>query len=722
MALNVVHRSSIQQRIARLWPLLIPLALFLPALAAFPYPSVEAKYSDLALAHYPYATYLRQAIWEQRRLPTWSPLILSGSPFAPNPLSGLWYPLGWLALLLPLPFGFNLTVMLHVLWGGLGMYSLLREEKLSHWAALFGALAFEAMPKLYAHYGAGHLTLLYALPWTPWLLWGAARGRIAVFGRHFAWGPAVALALIFLADVRWAAYASVLWWAYSLAAPRGLIMNRLWPTLGRRACDLLRQTLLAALLAAPLGLPLLEFVPLSSRSRMTAEDVLSFSLPPSRLLGLIFPDFGGFHEYMIYAGGIVLALGLLALFWLPGLPGAKLWAWAAGGSLLFSLGSFIPGLQALTRLPGLGWLRVPSRALFVYGLAVSALAAYAAQALLGGVSSRQRRLGGLPLVALAGFTLALAAGVWVISGGPALNFAWGSGAVLLGCAWIGARLAGKASPRLWYAGLLGLCFLDWVVMDRSLFAPRPVGEVFAQGRELAQYLASREAPFRVYSPSYSLPQQTAANYGIQLADGVDPLQLQSYVDFMRPATGVPWTGYSVTVPAFGEGAPASANAAYLPDPGLLGLLNVRYVAAEFDLQADRLKLLARFGDTRLYENLEARPRAWMQPNRAPDIQPPAVVHLVQYSPERIELLAEGPGKLVLSELAYPGWRVRVDGEAAPLELANGLLRSVTLESGIHQVVFDFRPLSLYLGLALCLAAVLFVAGRFALDRKEAPKA
>ena len=42
------------------------------------------------------------------------------------------------------------------------MYRLLRAEGLEHRPALLGALAFEAIPKLFAHYGAGHLTLLYA--------------------------------------------------------------------------------------------------------------------------------------------------------------------------------------------------------------------------------------------------------------------------------------------------------------------------------------------------------------------------------------------------------------------------------------------------------------------------------------------------------------------------------------------------------------------------------
>jgi hypothetical protein len=113
-----------------LW-LLLPVILLLPGLTAFPYPNPDARFSDLAITHYPNALYLRQSLFAEGRLPLWSPNILSGMPFAANPLAGVWYPPGWLALLLPLPLGFNLLLMIHLLWGMLGMYGLLRAERLA---------------------------------------------------------------------------------------------------------------------------------------------------------------------------------------------------------------------------------------------------------------------------------------------------------------------------------------------------------------------------------------------------------------------------------------------------------------------------------------------------------------------------------------------------------------------------------------------------------------
>jgi hypothetical protein len=177
--------------------------IFLPSLTGFPYPSADALYSDLSISHYPNAVFLKRSLGEQGVIPLWSSTILSGYPFAANPLAGLLYPPGWLALIFPLPLGFNLLVMLHLLWGGAGMYVLLRAEGLAQPPSLLAALAFGTLPKLFAHYGAGHLSLLYAVPWTPWLLWSLhARGQ-----RKFAggwWWTSLILAFIFLADPRYA--------------------------------------------------------------------------------------------------------------------------------------------------------------------------------------------------------------------------------------------------------------------------------------------------------------------------------------------------------------------------------------------------------------------------------------------------------------------------------------------------------------------------------------
>ena len=693
---------------------LVPALLLLPGANGFPFPPYPAAYSDMTVAHYPYGHYLQTALLKWHTIPMWNPLLFSGAPFAANPLAGLWYPPGWLAFMLPLPLGFNLAIFLHIVWAGAGMYLLLRSLGLRWQAALLGGLAFQALPKIYAHYGAGHVTLLYALAWTPWLLLAGRCGvqRIGAGRLTLQIGSGLVLGLIFLADPRWAPLAGLLWLTFVLWGVRG----KAPPTLrrARRGKLLLGQLLLAALFALPLALPLLEFTRLSTRSSLSAQDNLTYSLPPARLLGIFFPAFGGFHEWELYSGAVILALALIGLAWTPVRKQAAFWWLVLLVSLVFALGSAVPGMTLLTRLPGLNLLRVPSRALFISGFSLVVLAAYSLDSLLSAefsiLPAGSRRRLGLPLVALAAFASLLGVAAWMVTGRRTPGFAWGALLTLAACGWIALWLAGRLPVRSWLIGLAVLCLVDLLGVDQGMFVIRPPGEVLAVGAELARYLDSRPGNSRLYTPSYSLPQSTAAEAEIEQANGVDPLQLQSYVRYMQPASGVPDPGYSVTLPPFANGNPATANQDAQPDARLLGLLNVGYLAAQFQIDAPGWKTPSLVEGTWVYENAQVRPRAWTQPALASpgeDIQP---VDGVSWSPNRVVITLAGSEKagdlLVSSEIAYPGWRVTVDGKPAPLQTEAGVLRAVALTPGIRQVVFSFRPLTVYLGAALGLLGIL----------------
>ena len=76
-----------------------------------------------------------------------------------------------------------------------------------------------------------------------------------------------------------------------------------------------------------------------------------------------------------------------------------------------------------------------------------------------------------------------------------------------------------------------------------------------------------------------------------------------------------------------------------------------------------------------------------------------------WTPNRIAVTATGPGRLVLSEVAYPGWRARVDGQPAPIAIEYDLLRAVDLAAGTHTVVFTFEPVSVYAGAVITLLSL-----------------
>jgi uncharacterized membrane protein YfhO len=63
----------------------------------------------------------------------------------------------------------------------------------------------------------------------------------------------------------------------------------------------------------------------------------------------------------------------------------------------------------------------------------------------------------------------------------------------------------------------------------------------------------------------------------------------------------------------------------------------------------------------------------------------------------LETTAARATLLVLSEMAYPGWQVKVDGRPAQWLRVNYLLRGVALPPGQHRVEFYYRPWSFRLG-------------------------
>ena len=61
-----------------------------------PYPA-NSTVSDLTLTHWSAFEYARNQLAETGQAPLWRTSILSGTPFAENPLAGLFYPPHWLA-------------------------------------------------------------------------------------------------------------------------------------------------------------------------------------------------------------------------------------------------------------------------------------------------------------------------------------------------------------------------------------------------------------------------------------------------------------------------------------------------------------------------------------------------------------------------------------------------------------------------------------------------
>ena len=607
-----------------LWlALLIPPLLLVPWLGYFLYPP-GSQYSDLLISHFPNAVFLQHTLATWHEIPLWSPTILSGYPFAANPLSGLWYLPGWLGVPFPSAAAFNLLFLLHLVWGGLGMYRFLRSEQMSAPAAVFGGLLFEFLPKVWAHFAAGHISLVYAVMWTPWLLLTENTSRKAE--RKWLIPPGLVWGIILLADVRWGALAGVVWMAYRLWLRKPYLpvsqMKRWNSRVRELAKQLLRFSIFALLqlgigflIAAPLLLPLIQYTGLSTRSHLTPQEALNLSLPLDRLLGLVFPDPQGYSEWTLYPSAVGLVLVIVAVL----LPRVRrrmnFWLGLFAAGLVLSLGSTIPFLEVLEKIPGFDLLRVPARWLFVNGLSGAVIGGAALDELIAARNFATQKLRIRPELVVSGiaeFAILFTGVIWWLQQKLPFNLLWGSIWSVLAAAVIILRMRNLIVGRTLAAACILFSLIDLGVVNRLAFEPRSASDVLGEASRAVSYLGAQEGIFRVYSPSYSVPQQVAALKGLSLADGIDPLQLDLYAKFMEQASGVPEAGYSVTLPPFANGNPKSDNQEYKPDSKLLGLLNVRFLAADFEIYQPDLQLRSQSGDTRIYENTDSLPRAWVQ--------------------------------------------------------------------------------------------------------------
>jgi hypothetical protein len=525
----------------RLALLLIPavLSLFWPALLnpfliLFP---TFSPFSDVMVIHWPKAHLMAQSWQESASLPHWTPLILSGMPLAANQLAMLAYPPAWLFLFLPLGPVFNGLFIFHFLWGGLGIYLLLRQRfELTATAALLGGLAFALNGKWLAHAAGGHVSLVGAVAWIPWTVLGVhmllqrseeaeRRGDEEQNGnfRRFVGSlpPGSGWALLVVISLAMQVVTHTMPVIYSVYL---MIAILIWHFMNERIAArhgegrytfrlftlwLIRFgviLILAGFLGAAQLLPLLELAQFSNRS-LSLSEASAFALSPGQLLvGLLLPSARAGHEYIIYTGLIPL---LLAPF---GLTRKNHWTWFYGllflFAVLFALGPNNP-LHSLFYylMPGFRLVRTPARIFFVGALALAVLAGFGADRLV------QQQWSPSAKKWLTRLTVALAPVALLV--GPGLAFGFGrTGPVFrsalalaifipLGLILILLRAQRYLSPLLTLTLLGLLLFFDLAWFDASMLRFVPLDEALSPGRDAAEYLAQKPGYFRVYSMELS---------------------------------------------------------------------------------------------------------------------------------------------------------------------------------------------------------------------------
>jgi len=578
-----------------------------------PYLRHEARFSDAVLAHWPNAFYLRESVLARGEFPLWRETTMAGQPFAANPLNKTAYPFQWLVVLFPPVLHLNLLIVFHLLVAGGGMWCWARSLGLRTEAAAFSTLAYVLAPRVIGHTGAGHLDVLYAMAWWPWLMWAISRMRADHQGHRVnALGLALFAALVFLADVR------VSLFAFTTAAVFAFLLvgrEKRWKPLGWYAL----AGIVFLPLAASVFIPLVIWQPYLNRASLSLSDAGVLALEPIHLLGLILPAHRPSVETLTYLGLPVLTLGVIGIV---SFPRRVRFAWIGALSLagLYAIGANAPVWSMLVRLlPGLLWFRVPSKAWLILVLLLPLLAGYGLQWLLAqiGTGKKFRRL---ELSIVMGTAMAAATGifaVFILRLPPTMGISALVGGLLLGGILLLILNHHFSAYRAALLLVVLLC-LDLVWTGYQWVDWRNEAVWLDPGRPLAERLLELGAD-RVYFPTYSLEQQVAEAYHLRLFGGVDPFQLQGVVDAIEQGSGVQIDGYSVVMPpvagATGDDLLQANHDAIINTP-ILADWDVSHVVAAYAIDHPRLEYVDTVNDVYLYRNLDYQ--ASTQPITIPD--------------------------------------------------------------------------------------------------------
>ncbi len=668
----------------------------------------------------------------------WNPYSLGGQPLAAQLQPGVTNPLVYLLLAAPLRNGHlnpyavhGWLVILHLL-SGVFTYLLARDRNLPRWAAIGGGLIFATGGYPGHTHWPQHLS---GILWLPLIALFVQRAIDGVRREASAAAAGLFLGLAWLSGhPQVPLFATLAATVTLVAALRGSCWSAL-----------LRVAGIAALVSTAAWLPALEFGRQAVRwvdlpEPYTWTDHIPYyvheknALPAASLPNLLIPGEAQSLANPL-VGGVAMSLAMLGLAAHWRRRETRWWGLAAVLSLGFALARGNPFHGVLYELvPMLEMARTPAAALAITQLAVAMLAAQGLAAALE--EARQRWTApvaiGLGLAAAAAFVLVLfepAAITRIPEGANRVAlaaFLW----LMAGTAyWVRAR--GGCSGRSF---ALTLALLVVFEMSASI------------GFDYRRF--DDDSKLSVWRRVAS---QTQALAGFLKQHGADRRAELRYEDVLFNFGD--WHAIE-TLSGYQPAMLASQNALGGWEPRVLALYGVGYSIGKSHLHQGQKELVAEEqGGLKLYELAGAMPRAWsvhraqqvpsaaeaarlivagsvdpgesalLTGGTAPTLERCAGLDEVRVVERRFNLLRLHArmacrGLVIVNDNHYPGWEARIDGRASPIVLVDAALRAVVVETGTHEIAFNFRPASVYRGMALSLIGFAAAAASIALGRAK----
>jgi len=410
-------------------------------------------------------------------------------------------------------------------------------------------------------------------------------------------------------------------------------------------------------------------------------------------LNLFFPIFEGSAETRIYPGAIVVLFSVLGIFLYKHNHEIRKWYVLALISLIMSFGENIPGMNLIYEIPGFSLLRVPARFLFPLVFALSVISAMVIDVIYKDIETYKfKRIFFLSPIII--FVILFSLGSFLITKEISINFVWPVIGFSLGYLLIILLQKHAHNPLLVTTSLIVLLVIDLLFVNYSSLRFFSKADVINKNPELMTKLTDISPNFRVYTPSYSISQEQGSYWNIKQVNGVDPLQLQQYVNYFVELSGISVDEYSVTLPPFKNGNPELDNYGVCPNKQQLSELNTKFVISSFELKDCGLGAYELISNQYVYEIGKSDDYLKFLDCQNVENQ----YSILKYSPNEIILDIESCGGILqISEINYPGWKIFIDGNQVPL-ISNSLFRSMSILEGQHELRMVFIPNLVIVGL------------------------
>lgn len=684
-------------------------------------------------------------------IPFWNPYQYAGTPFLSDNQSGLFYLPNLVLFALWPNFSYHAVqwlVVWHFFFAGLAMYLCLRlyrpQQPIVHSAALVGALAFMFSDVFITH--IGNLNLIAVAAWLPLTFLGLHRAIAAADNRgRILWAVTggVALGLGTLAG-----HGQM---TFLLATFLGFYS--LYETVAHRRW--LALPLLALLGLVAIGVAAISLLPAADtlqhtlRAEFDYTRSTNYALTWPALTGLFAPDFFGRGAAAFWGDWLRVEAGyagvlpwLLAVAAIALVPRRQTLFFVIAGLcfLLLALGPETPLYPLLVRWLPVIPFQVPARFVLLLNFCLAMLAALGVDTLW----RREwdpRRLGwaigvGAVAASLIVVALVLQRGALlpdhperveqmtraiVVFGGLAA-----AGVVLLLAEqrrWLPAGALAALMAALLFADLYGLG--RTIEIDRN--DPTPG---FAAGSPALAFLHDDPGLHRLdittgaWQPNLPQIEQLYAARGVY-----NPLQLANYNVYMgavgyrgSPAYNVLGVKYLIG----GKKEPPGDTAFIVPvfdaDPQVTVFLNTRSLPRAMVLyNADVVSDHDAAFNAVHSDAFDPAQRVVLEggtPLNQPAGQSTLEIQRYDLNDVAFRVSTDRPAYFFLSDIFHPDWVATVNGQSAPILVANYAFRALYLEPGTHDIAMSYRPSGWRAGLIITTITWAAVLGLLIAQRRR----